>query len=63
MPRARYLWLVLAAIAAGVHAQGIYPGDAVRVNGETISYQRFQGFYTEYRSSKGVQVGARGDQL
>jgi peptidyl-prolyl cis-trans isomerase C len=63
MLRARYLWLVLAAIAAGAHAQGIYPGDAVRVNGETISYQRFQGFYVEYRNSKGVQVGARGDQL
>jgi len=63
MLRARYLWLVLAVIAAGAHAQGIYPGDAVRVNGEAISYQRFQGFYVEYRNSKGVQVGARGDQL
>ena len=46
-----------------LHAQGIYPGDAVRVNDETISYQRFQGFYVEYRNSKGVAVGARGDQL
>lgn len=57
--------LVLAVLAAftGAQAQGIYPGDAVRVNGETISYQRFQGFYVEYRNSKGVQVGARGDQL
>ncbi len=44
-------------------AQGIYPGDALRVNGEAVSYQRFQGFYVEYRNSKGVQVGARGDQL
>lgn len=44
-------------------AQGIYPGDAVLVNGEAISYQRFYGFYTEYRNSKGVAVGARGDQL
>ena len=51
------------AIAAGAHAQGIYPGDAVRVNGETISYQRFNGYYVEYRNSKGVAVGARGDQL
>jgi parvulin-like peptidyl-prolyl isomerase len=52
--------LVIGCLAA---AQGIYPGDAVRVNDETISYQRFQGFYVEYRNSRGVQVGARGDQL
>jgi peptidyl-prolyl cis-trans isomerase C len=44
-------------------AQGIYPGDAVRVNGVAISYQRFNGFYQEYRRSKGLAVGARGDQL
>ena len=60
-PRFYLLALVIAACAA--QAQGIYPGDAVRVNDETISYQRFQGFYVEYRNSKGVQVGARGDQL
>jgi parvulin-like peptidyl-prolyl isomerase len=53
----------LTLAAGGAFAQGIYPGDAVRVNDETISYQRFQGFYTEYRDSKGVAVGARGDQL
>jgi len=63
MLQARYVLLLLAAIAAAAQAQGIYPGDALRVNGETISYQRFQGFYVEYRNSKGVQVGARGDQL
>ena len=63
MMRARLLLLVLVAAACTVQAQGIYPGDAVRVNDETISYQRFQGFYIEYRNSKGVQVGARGDQL
>jgi parvulin-like peptidyl-prolyl isomerase len=59
------LLLLLALLAAvpAVQAQGIYPGDAVRVNDATISYQRFQGFYVEYRNSKGVQVGARGDQL
>jgi peptidyl-prolyl cis-trans isomerase C len=57
-------WLpVLATVACTAHAQGIYPGDAVRVNDETISYQRFQSFYVEYRNAKGVQVGARGDQL
>lgn len=61
--RLRLLLLAPFVLAAPVHAQGIYPGDAVRVNGETISYQRFQGFYVEYRNSKGVQVGARGDQL
>jgi parvulin-like peptidyl-prolyl isomerase len=55
--------MVLLAGSTAAQAQGIYPGDAVHVNGETISYQRFQGFYVEYRNSKGVQVGARGDQL
>ena len=60
----RFAFVVLMVLyATGVPAQGIYPGDAVRVNGETVSYQRFQGFYVEYRNSKGVQVGARGDQF
>jgi parvulin-like peptidyl-prolyl isomerase len=63
MARLRYLPLVALALATVVGAQGNYPGDAVRVNDETISYQRFHGFYIEYRNSKGVQVGARGDQL
>jgi parvulin-like peptidyl-prolyl isomerase len=63
MARLRYLPLAALALAAFASAQGIYPGDAVRVNDETISYQRFHGFYVEYRNSKGVQVGARGDQL
>ena len=61
--QARWWLPVLAAVACTAHAQGIYPGDAVRVNDETISYQRFQSFYVEYRNYKGVQVGARGDQL
>jgi peptidyl-prolyl cis-trans isomerase C len=55
--------VLLLVSAASAHAQGIYPGDAVRVNDETVSNQRFQGFYTEYRNTKGVAVGARGDQL
>jgi peptidyl-prolyl cis-trans isomerase C len=57
--------VVLAAlfVHTGAFAQGIYPGDAVRVNGIAISYQRFNGFYQEYRRSKGLAVGARGDQL
>lgn len=57
------LLLALLASLPAAQAQGIYPGNAVRVNDEMISYQRFQGFYVEYRNSKGVQVGARGDQL
>jgi parvulin-like peptidyl-prolyl isomerase len=61
--RARAWLLMLGVVACTAQAQGIYPGDAVRVNDETISYQRFQGFYVEYRNSQGVQVGARGDQL
>lgn len=59
----RRLLLILVLLAGNALAQGNYPGDAVRVNGETISNQRFQGFYIEYRNSKGVAVGARGDQL
>ena len=57
------LTLALLFFATSLHAQGIHPGDAVRVNGETVSNQRFQGFYIEYRNTKGVAVGARGDQL
>jgi peptidyl-prolyl cis-trans isomerase C len=64
MRRAVRGWLALLWLpCAAALAQGIYPGDAVRVNGEAISYQRFHGFYVEYRNSKGVAVGARGDQL
>lgn len=57
---------VLAALlapAANSWATGNYPGNAVRINGVDISYQRFIGFYMEYQRSKGVAVGARGDQL
>ena len=57
------LVLLLSLIASASPAQGLYPGDALRVNDETVSYQRFQGFYVEYRNSNGVQVGARGDQF
>ena len=57
------LVLLLTLFAGTAVAQSIYPGDAVRINGETISYQRFQSFYVEYRDSKGVAIGARGDQL
>ena len=43
----RYVSLALLALATNAYAQGIYPGDAVRVNDETISYQRFQGYDDE----------------
>lgn len=56
-------FLILVLACTGAFAQGNYPGDAVRINDETISYQRFQGLYVEYRNSKGVAIGARGDQL
>ena len=59
----RAVALAVLLVHAGAFAQGIHPGDAVRVNGVAISYQRFNGFYVEYRNSKGVAVGARGDQL
>ena len=59
----RAVALAVLLAHAGAFAQGIHPGDAVRVNGVAISYQRFNGFYVEYRNSKGVAVGARGDQL
>jgi peptidyl-prolyl cis-trans isomerase C len=59
----RAVALAVLLVHSGAFAQGSHPGDAVRVNGVAISYQRFNGFYVEYRNSKGVAVGARGDQL
>jgi len=58
-----FLALLLLLAGSAVLAQSNYPGNAVRVNDETVSNQRFHGFYIEYRNSKGVAVGARGDQL
>jgi peptidyl-prolyl cis-trans isomerase C len=52
--------LAVMFFSTGVWAQGNYPGDAVRINGITISYQRFAGFYQEYRSSKGVSASTPG---
>jgi peptidyl-prolyl cis-trans isomerase C len=46
-----------------VLGQGNYPGNAVRVNDVDISYQRFAGFYEEYRRSNGIAPAARGDHL
>ncbi len=62
-PRGLLLATLLIGASGIAAAQGIYPGNAARVNGVEISYQRFNGFYVEYRNSKGVPVGARGDQL
>jgi len=58
-----FLALLALLASSAAHAQGIYPGDAVIVNDEVVSNQRFHGFYVEYRNSKGVAIGARGDQL
>lgn len=57
--------LVLATLALTgvVYAQGFHPGVAVIINDVEISNQRFDALYSEYRRSKGVAVGARGDQL
>jgi len=55
--------VVLFASGAACWATGNYPGNALRVNGVDISYQRYMGLYTEYQRSKNVAVGARGDQL
>jgi parvulin-like peptidyl-prolyl isomerase len=56
-------FIILVAFSGWAWAQGNYPGNAVRINGQAISNERFHAFYMEYRNSKGVAVGARGDQL
>lgn len=56
------LLLPLLALGSWVWA-GYHPGNAVRINDVEISNQRFNAYYTEYRKTKGVAVGARGDQL
>jgi peptidyl-prolyl cis-trans isomerase C len=54
---------VLLVSTTASWATGSYPGNALRVNGIDISYQRYVGFYQEYQRSQGVAIGARGDQL
>ena len=54
---------VVLTSAATSWATGSYPGNALRVNGVDISYQRYVSFYQEYQRSQGVAIGARGDQL
>ena len=64
-----YRWLKTLGTAAMVvacgalHAQGFHPGNAVRINGVEISNQRFNAFYAELQRTRGVNAGARGDQL
>jgi peptidyl-prolyl cis-trans isomerase C len=52
--------LAVLLVSVGARAQGSHPGDAVRINGVTISYQRFAGFYQEYRRTKGVSASTPG---
>jgi parvulin-like peptidyl-prolyl isomerase len=65
----RSLWrhallpLLLFAAASSALATGNYPGNAVRVNGVDVSYQRFMGLYQEHQRDRGVAIAARGDQL
>lgn len=54
---------LLATLAGSAWAQGHHPGDAVRIDGVTISNERFNGFYQAYRRSHGINVAARGDRL
>jgi peptidyl-prolyl cis-trans isomerase C len=48
---------------AAAWATGLYFGNAVRVNGVNISYERFNAFYQEYRRPYGLDVAGRGDYL
>jgi sulfite reductase beta subunit-like hemoprotein len=61
----RHALLPLLLFAAGnaALATGNYPGNAARVNGVDVSYQRFMGLYKEHQRDKGVVIAARGDQL
>ena len=61
----RHALVLLLLFAAGnsALATGNYPGNAARVNGVDISYQRFMGLYQEHQRDRGVAIAARGDQL
>jgi parvulin-like peptidyl-prolyl isomerase len=61
----RHVLLPLLLFAAGnaALATGNYPGNAVRVNGVDVSYQRYMGLYQEHQRARGVAIAARGDQL
>jgi parvulin-like peptidyl-prolyl isomerase len=54
------LLLVLLLLVSSGSAQGIYPGIAVRINGEEISYQRFNAFYQEYLREQNVNITTTG---
>ena len=55
--------LLLSAAGNPALATGNYPGNALRVNGVDVSYQRFMGLYQEHQRDRGVAIAARGDQL
>ena len=55
--------LLLLAGGNAALATGNYPGNALRVNGVDVSYQRFMGLYQEHQRDQGVAIAARGDQL
>jgi parvulin-like peptidyl-prolyl isomerase len=55
--------LLLFAAGNSALATGNYPGNAARVNGVDVSYQRFMGMYQEHQRARGVAIAARGDQL
>ena len=57
------LLVLFFATATTGWATGNYPGNAVRINGVDISYQRYMGLYLEHQRTSGVAIGARGDQL
>ena len=48
--------LVMFLLCSTLWAQGNYPGVAVRVNGQEISYQQFNAFYQEYLRDKQVNI-------
>jgi peptidyl-prolyl cis-trans isomerase C len=61
--RSASLLVLVFSTATTSWAIGNYPGNALRVNGVDVSYQRYMGLYLEHQRSTGVAIGARGDQL
>jgi parvulin-like peptidyl-prolyl isomerase len=53
--------LVLAVLRAGIAAAGDHPGIAVRINGQEISYERFNAFYQEYLRRHHVNITLTGN--
>jgi parvulin-like peptidyl-prolyl isomerase len=53
--------LVLGVLRAGIAAPGDHPGIAVRINGQEISYERFNAFYQEYLRQQHVNIVLTGN--